>query len=414
MEGGDWVMAMYQYEAIDRFGKTIRAEITATDAGRAIERLQREQISIIRISEKRLRDGAGAHRFQLFGRVDDQSLAIFTRQFATLLKVGIPVTRSLATIAKHATQPLLSKTLHEIISDLGHGFGVARSFAKHPNVFSEVYLTMLRIGDGTGQLPDMLERMAEYQEKDFATKRHVQSAMYYPMFVVGVAILAVVSMLVFFVPSFSEIYKNMQLTLPLPTQILLGTVKLFTSPVGLLGVLGVAGLGVYFLANFLNTPVGRYKLDEFKLNMPVLGPGLRKATISRFCRSLATLVNAGVHIMDAFRVLEGIFDNEVIAQMLAEVQEGVRAGHTLSDELRIQPIMPRVVADMIAVGEQTGEVEALLTRLADMYDIEATHALDTMLALMEPLIIAGLALVVGFIMVAIFLPLYGVINSLGV
>lgn len=404
-------MAVFHYEAIERAGKLTRGEVTAGSSADAVQKLQKRHLSIINIQEKKEGPFDWLKKFQ--HKVDDQTLAIFSRQFATLLRVGIPIARSIEAIARHITNKRLSDVLSNILVDLGQGFSVSKAFARYPDVFDEVYLAMVRIGDGAGILPEMLDKIASYQEKDYAIRRQIKAAMHYPIFIFSVSIIAVILMVAYFVPNFTAIYRDMKVALPIPTRILIGVVNIFSNPFAIIIILGaITGIGFLFY-NYIKTPLGRYHVDMLRMRIPVLGQAVVKAEIARFCRSLATLIAAGINILDALKILEGIFGNEVVKDMLYKVQLGLKAGDRLSDKLKEYSYMPRIVSDMISVGEKTGAMEELLNKLADVYDMEAKYSLESVISLVEPAVITFLAFVVGFIMLSIFLPLYGVILNLG-
>lgn len=404
-------MAVFQYEAIDRAGKVVRNQIIADSSAVAVQKLQKSQLSIINIQEKK--EGPFDWLKKFHHRVDDQTLAIFSREFATLLGVGIPLPRAIETISRHTINQRLSEVLSNILVDLDQGFSVSNVFARYTDVFDEVYIAMVRIGDGAGILPEMLEKIATYQEKDYAIRRQIWSAMHYPAFIFTVSMIAVILMVAYFVPNFTAIYRDMKVQLPLPTQILIGLVNFFSNPFAIVITLGViAGIG-FLLYNYMKTPLGKYHIDLLRMRIPVLGQAVVKAEIARFCRSLATLVAAGINILDALKILEGVFGNEVVRDMLYKVQLGLKAGEHLSEKLKEYSYMPRIVSDMISVGEKTGAMEELLNKLADVYDMEAKYSLESVISLVEPAVITFLAFVVGFIMISIFLPLYGVILNLG-
>jgi len=406
-------MALFVYEAIDNNSKVIRDKIEAENVDLAVSKLHAANMTLKDIREfKESKATSFKFRFRP-SRVPDEIMALFSRQLATMLRVGVTLPSALDTMAQHMDNPRLSSIIHNIIMDVTGGVSLSKSLSKYPEAFSEVYVAMVKIGEGAGLLVDMIEKMADYQEKDLSTKKHIISALYYPAFVLAVSIIGVIAMIIYFVPTFTNMYQQMNMKLPGVTKMLVGLVGIFQNPPLAMGVLGGGVILAFFFYSYVKTPVGRYHLDEFKLTFPVIGAVINKVLMARFCRSLAALHGAGLNLISAFKIMEGLFGNVVLTEIIMDCEEGLREGTFVSERLMGKKFIPRSLADMIAIGEQTGDLQMLLDKLASMYEMEARFATNAAVTLIEPLIIVFLAFMVGFIMLAIFLPLYGLIMNLG-
>jgi type IV pilus assembly protein PilC len=407
------MMAEFVYEAIDQRGKIIRDKIEAENVDSAVSKLHAANMTLKDIHEFR-ESKARTLKFKLAPlKIPDETMALFSRQLATLLRVGVTLPSALDTLARHMDNARLSTIIYNVIVDVTGGYALSKSLAKYPEAFSEVYVAMIKIGEGAGLLADMIEKMAEYQEKDLATKKHIISALYYPAFVLITSIVGVIAMIIYFVPTFTNMYQQMNMKLPAATKLLIALSQVFQNPPLGLGILAGAAVMSFFIYSYVNTPVGRYHLDQLKLTFPIIGPVLNKVLMARFCRSLAALHGAGLNLINALKIMEGLFGNVVITEIIVDCEEGLREGTYVSERLMGRRFVPRSLVDMMAVGEQTGDLQKLLDKLASMLEMEARFATNAAVTLIEPLVIIFLAFMVGFIMLAIFLPLYGLIMNLG-
>ncbi|MFH0801176.1 MAG: type II secretion system F family protein [bacterium] len=405
-------MAVYVYKAIDRQGNIVFSEVTAENVAFAVRKIQRGDRRIISITEKKTPIWEWLQDRLSSGKIDDQSLAVFTRQLATMIKVGIPFSRALKTLYADNPNKRLQDVVKHIDFDIQQGLTVANAFAKHDKVFSEVYISMLRVGQSTGMLPDVLARLATYVEKDVETQHHVKAALTYPVFIFIMAIGAVVAMMIFFVPQFLGIYTQMGMALPLPTKILIGITKMWTNPLLLMGMLSSIGFVLFLITSYIKTPAGKYQFDELMLMIPVVGQLNICVIVARFCRSLETMYITGLPMVQSLEIAEGIVGNEVFKEVVKSARDAVKEGSYLSSYFKGQKYIPRIVGDMIYIGEHTGELNILLNKLANMYEVEVQYAMESVLAMFEPLLIAFLSVAIGFIVISIFLPLYGIIGSL--
>jgi type IV pilus assembly protein PilC len=405
-------MAVYVYKAVDRQGNIVFSEVSAENVAFAVRKIQRSDRRIISITEKKTPIWEWLEDKLTSSKIDDQSLAVFTRQLSTMLKVGIPFSRALKTLYADNPNKRLRDIVKHIDFDIQQGLTVANAFAKHEKIFSDVYISMLRVGQSTGMLPDTLSRVATYLEKDVETKHHVKAALTYPVFIFVMAIAAVMVMMIFFVPQFLSVYTQMNMALPLPTRILIAITKLWTNPLLLMGMLSSIAFLVFLITSYIKTPAGKYQFDELKLMIPIIGQLNTSVIVARFCRSLETMYVTGLPMVQSLEIAEGIVGNEVFKEVVKSARDAVKEGSYLSNFFKGQKYIPRVMADMLYIGEHTGELNVLLNKLAHMYEVEVMYAMESVLAMFEPILIAFMSIAIGFIVISIFLPLYGIIGSL--
>lgn len=405
-------MPIFSYKAVDREGRVVRGEIEATDSVHVVEEIHKLHLAPIGVQQKQEAFWDKVRTYLPFGIVDLGSLTMFSRQWEAMIRAGVPFNQILHSLSDKMENRALAKVLQSIDRDIQGGMTLAAAFGRHPRVFSEIYCAMLRIGQSTGTLADVLDQLNSSMEKEVRTNRAIKAALTYPAVVFAVAILAVLSLMVVFVPSFMQIYSSMHITLPLPTRILIGIVNLGGNPFFILIAFAVLVFGVGNLLLYLRTPLGRYHFDLFKLKIPFLGRLMQTLTLARFFRYLGIMYHTGISFVNSLQMSKGIVQNQVYREMLEEAEEAVVRGETLSRHFAQYDIVPPTVVDMLYIGEQTGEFTKLMNKLADMYELEVQSALDNLLSLLEPIMIASLSVIVGFVVIASFLPLYGIIGSL--
>jgi type IV pilus assembly protein PilC len=342
------------------------------------------------------------------GRVKLKDLAVFSRQFATMINSGLSLLRALTILGEQTGNKRLAEIVTQVRAEVEKGSSLSAAMAKHPKAFNRLYISMVRAGEVGGFLDQVLVKVAETFEKEVELRGKIRSAMTYPVVVFVMVLLIVGGMLIFIVPTFKNLYTSLGGTLPLPTRLLIGVsdaMKRFF-PLVLLAVIGL----VIAYRRWRATPAGRYRLDQFKLKVKVFGPLFHKSALSRFSRTLATLIRAGVPILQALEIVADTVNNGVISRAIHDVQDSVREGESLATPLAKHPTFPAMVVQMMAVGEETGALDTMLSKVADFYDQEVEAAVASLTSLIEPLLIAVMGAAVGGMVVALYMPLFNIIN----
>jgi type IV pilus assembly protein PilC len=341
--------------------------------------------------------------------VRTRDIVIFTRQFATMINAGLPLVQSLDILARQTENPALGEVTRQVVFDVESGHTLADAFSKHPKAFTELYVNMVAAGEAGGILDTILMRLATFLEKSDALIRKVKGAMVYPAVIMSVAAIAVAVLLVFVIPTFQKMFASVGMELPLPTRIVIGMSN------GLINywwvMLGVIALLIYAIRNYYKTPDGRKRIDQMMLNAPVIGDLLRKSAVSRFTRTLGTLISSGVSILDGLEITAKTAGNRVIHDAVMESRNSIAGGETIASPLEKSKVFPPMVISMIAVGEQTGGLDEMLSKIADFYDEEVDVAVSALLSLMEPMMIVILGVIVGGMVVAMYLPIFDMMNA---
>jgi type IV pilus assembly protein PilC len=351
------------------------------------------------------------------GSVKPKNLTIFTRQLATLIDSGLPLLRSLTVLEKQEPNPTLRATVGILAENVQGGSTFSESLAQHPKIFNKLYVNMVKAGELGGVLEIVLNRLAEYQEKAQKLKNKIVSAMVYPVIVMFIAVAILVFLMIFIVPKFKEMFTSTDQELPLISKIVFGTSEFFLArPLFVPNVffLFVVFAIVVVLFNLWgNTKGGRSTIDQLKLRMPILGDIQRKSAVSRFSRTLGTLVTSGVPILQALNITRDTAGNVVISSAIEKVHEAVKEGETIVTPLQASGVFPNMVISMVDVGEETGQLPEMLLKVADVYDDEVDNAVTALTSILEPIMIVILALIVGSVVFALFLPLIKMISTMG-
>ena len=340
--------------------------------------------------------------------ISTRDIAIFTRQFATMINSGLPLVQALDILAEQTENKALKDVTHAVVYDVESGQTLADALRKHPKAFSDLYVNMVAAGEAGGILDTILLRLATFMEKNDALVRRVKGAMIYPAVIFSVMAIAVVILLLFVIPVFATMFASMGGVLPLPTRIVMG-MSSFLQHYWWMLILGVVAI-VWATRRYYKTPSGRLNLDKFMLAMPILGDVLRKSAVSRFTRTLGTLIASGVSILDGLEITAKTAGNRVIHDAVMESRNSIAGGETIAAPLQKSKVFPPMVISMIAVGEQTGGLDEMLSKIADFYDEEVDAAVGNLLAAMEPLMIVLLGGVVGGMIIAMYLPIFSIIN----
>ena len=420
-------MNSYAYEAVDAAGASSAGVLEVASQSEAVRRIkemglfplrvaQRQQSRLQRIMVKsRSQARFGGFSMTLFGSsVKPAALTVLTRQIATLVDAGLPLLRGLRILAQQETNHTLKRILGEIGEQIEAGSQFSEAVAAHPKVFNRLYVNMVRAGELGGAMEVTLRRLAEFMEKAQKIKGKVKAAMFYPAAVMSVATAIMGLMLVFVIPRFKEVFSGLTGGAPLPAfTTLVLNISDFTRHHFVVALLTLVGLGVMLILG-LRTKMGRLAFDQFKLKAPIFGPVFRKTAISRFARTLGTLLNSGVPVLQALTIVRETAGNFVVGNLISRVHDGVKEGETITAPLRSSSIFPPMIVGMVDIGEQTGALPDMLLKIADGCDDEVDNAVSAMMSLLEPIMIVFLAIVVGSIVIAMFLPIIGIITGPGI
>lgn len=397
-------MPTFKYVSKDWDSKSVVGKIVADDEGKVIEELRKRNLTIISIDLVK----ESAVRKAAFGtaKVKEDDLVIFSRQLSTMIDSGIPILQALDALQEQITHPGFKSVVVAVRDDIQMGGSLSASFAKHPRAFDTLFVNMVKVGETGGVLSQILDRIASYLEKSLRLKRKVQSAMIYPAVVVTMAALITVLLLVKVVPTFAGIYTSFNKELPGMTQALINLSNLMQH--NLLGL--IAGIVIFgFLLNrAYQTDTGRLYIDSFVLKMPIFGDIIRKVAIARFSRTLSILLQTGVPILESFDIVGKSSGNRVIEGVIETVKVNVAEGESIAAPLLKSGVFPPMVTRMISIGEKSGQLEKMLTKIADFYDDQVDTAVNGLTSIIEPLIIGVLGIVVGFIVIALFMPIISI------
>jgi type IV pilus assembly protein PilC len=398
----------YAYKVRDREGKMLGGTLEAENEEAVVSRLRQLGYAPISIEPEK---GAGLKtevRLPGTGRVKLKDLAVFSRQFATMINSGLSLLRALTILGEQTSNRRLGEVIVQVRAEVEKGTSLSAALARHPKVFNRLYISMVRAGEIGGFLDQVLVKVAETFEKEVALRGKIRSAMTYPVVVFIMVIGIVGAMLLFIVPTFESLYESLGGTLPLPTRMLMGASDLLRR-FFLLVLLAAVGV-VFAFRRWKATERGRYQWDRFKLKVKVFGPLFHKSALSRFSRTLATLIRSGVPILQALEIVGETVNNMVISRAVRDVQDSVREGESLATPLSKHAAFPAMVVQMMAVGEETGALDTMLSKVADFYDQEVEAAVASLTSMIEPILIAVMGAAVGGMVVALYLPLFNIIN----
>ena len=396
-------MPVFSYRGRGASGLTT-GEVEAPDRMAAVGELRSRAILVTKIEEK----AGGKTVVKLGGKVNDREMAIFTRQFSTMIDAGLPLVQCLNILADQSESKTLRAVTANVARQVEAGSTLAESLRRHPRTFDDLFTNLVQVGEAGGILDVVLQRLSVYIEKAAALKRKVKAAMVYPSTIIGVAFLIVIFMLTFVIPTFATMFKNLGADLPLPTQIVLWMSD-FVRGYIIFIILGVMG-AVYLLRRYYRTENGKSTIDALLLKLPVFGTLIRKVAVARFTRTFGTLVSSGVPILEGLRITARTAGNKVVERAVMQCRAAVTAGKTLAEPLKSSGVFPPMVTQMIAVGEQTGALDAMLNKIADFYDDEVDTAVGALTALLEPLMIVILGVIIGGLVVAMYLPIFRLVT----
>jgi type IV pilus assembly protein PilC len=397
-------MPMYEYTARNSTGQIQKGQLEAQSTDEVNAHLRKNRMMLVSV-----RQAPKAISFGGPGRIKTRDIVIFTRQFATMINAGLPLVQSLTILAQQTENKALKDVTKAVVYDVESGNTLADAFAKHPKAFTDLYVNMVAAGEAGGILDTILLRLATFLEKNDALVRKVKGAMVYPGVIMAVAGIAIAVLLVFVIPTFSEMFASAGMELPLPTRVV---IALSDFLIGFWwAILAVIGVTVFAIRRYYATSGGRKQIDTMMLHAPVLGDLIRKSAVSRFTRTLGTLISSGVSILDGLEITAKTSGNRVVHDAVMESRQSIAGGETIAAPLERSKVFPPMVISMIAVGEQTGGLDEMLSKIADFYDEEVDVAVSALLSLMEPIMIVVLGVIVGGMVIAMYLPIFDMMNA---
>jgi type IV pilus assembly protein PilC len=395
-------MATFTYTARAFNGDLRTATIDASSRDDVIAQLRKQRLSVVKIDQD-------ASKKIGKGSIKTRDVVIFTRQFSTMINSGLPLVQALTILAEQTDNKALSEVTKKVVFDVESGNTVADALSKHPRAFTNLYVNMVAAGEAGGILDTILMRLATFLEKNDALVRKVKGAMIYPTVIMSVAAIAVVVLLIFVIPVFAGMFASGGMALPLPTRIVIGASGFLKAYWWVIGAAII--VGGYSFKKYYATSSGKLVIDRIMLRMPVLGDVLRKSAVSRFTRTLGTLISSGVSILEGLEITAKTAGNRVIQDAIMQSRSSIAGGDTIAQPLQKSKVFPPMVISMIAVGEQTGGLDEMLSKIADFYDEEVDAAVGNLLSLLEPIMIVFLGVVVGGMVVAMYLPIFDMVNA---
>ncbi|MCX7666868.1 MAG: type II secretion system F family protein [Gemmataceae bacterium] len=414
-------MPTYKFEALDTQGEEVKDSIEATNEEEAQQKIKQMGYFVTKLTQtasgggkkgkKKKKSGfKKSKKTFVIGGVSSKKLTLFTRQLSTLQDAGLPVLRSLRILEQQMKPSALKNALIDVTEDVESGSTLSEALAKHPKAFDRLYVNMVKAGEAGGALEVILQRLAEFKEKSQTLKRKVIGAMVYPAVVIMVAVLIVTGIMVFIIPKFEKVFKDFGLKLPDLTIFLMDTSKWFAN---YWWTLPLFPLGFYLLMKLIRlNKAGNYAIDRLILWLPIIGNLVEKTIVARTMRTLGTLVSSGVPILEALAIVRETATNAVFERMYQRVYESIREGDTIAEPLREARLVDDMVVNMVEVGEETGDLDTMLYKIADFYDEEVDTAVKSLISLLEPIMIVILGGVIGLIVIALFLPMLGLLEGL--
>jgi len=400
-------MATFVYNVRDRSGKIFSGSMEGDSREVVVTRLREMNYYITSVNEKK-KNLLLSTDITFLKRIKLRDMTIFYRQFATMVNAGLTLVSSLDILSEQVENASLAKIIKVIKADVEAGTTLAEAMSKKPQVFSELYISMIRAGEIGGVLDEILNKIADLMEKEFALRQKVKSAMSYPLFVAGAAVIMSIFMLAFILPQFVGVFKQFGGELPALTLFFVTLTVLFNK-FWYIFFLVFAGL-VFAIIAYIKTPNGKINFDKFKLGVPIFGEINRKTAVARFTRILGTLIKSGVPILEALTVSSNAIGNLVISESVLEAKTKIKEGQSISGPLKASGVFPPMVTQMIMVGEESGELEEMLINVAKFYDEEVDRAVERLTSIIEPVMMAFIALTVGTMIIAMYLPIFGMVN----
>ncbi|MEK6560377.1 MAG: type II secretion system F family protein [Nitrospirota bacterium] len=401
-------METYVWSGKTRDGKRQKGELAAKNKDEVISIMRKQNIMITSVTT---RSKKLSIKLPFGSKVGDKDIAVFTRQFATMIDAGLPLVQCLDILSKQADNKTFASAINEIRQDVEAGSTYADALKKHPAVFGDLYVNMVAAGELGGILDTILNRLSKYIEKNIRLKRQVKAALFYPATIVAVAFIVIVVLLVYVIPIFAKMFTDFGGTLPAPTRMVIGASNFMRS--NILIIIGIIVAAIFGARKYYKTQNGRLVVDNIVLKMPVFGMLARKISVANFTRTLGTLISSGVPILDGLEIVAKTSGNKVVENAIYATRQSISEGKTLSEPLETTKVFPPMVVQMIAVGETTGALDAMLSKIADFYDEEVDSTVGILTSLLEPILMIFLGIVIGFIVVAMYLPIFKMAGTIG-
>lgn len=405
-------MATFTYVGKTRQGAVKKGDLTAKTREEAAEQLRKQNIVVSSLQEKAA-EGI-LQRLNMGGGVSDKDIVVFTRQFATMINAGLPLIQCLEILSTQSENKVFGKAIGEIKVDVESGSTLADALKKHPKMFDELYVNLVHAGEVGGLLDTILGRLAKHIEKAMKLKSQIKGAMVYPSAILGVAVIVITVLMVFVIPIFAKMFLEMSggtVGLPTPTQLVIDASNFMKNNILYL-LTGAAALG-YGIKRYYATPKGRLVMDRLFLRVPVMGDLIRKASVAKFTRTLGTLITSGVPILDGLTITSKTSGNKVVEGAILMARQSISEGKTVAEPLSKGGVFPNMVTHMISVGEATGALDAMLGKIADFYDDEVDAAVAALTAMLEPMMMVFLGTIIGFIVIAMYLPIFKMAAAIG-
>lgn len=402
-------MATFNYMAKSGNGKVSVGKIDATDKNMAVSLLKNKGMYLLEISELSILDRNV--NLRTGKKISAKDLALFCRQFYTMIDAGVTVIGSLDLLRRQTENRKLARVLGNVYEDVQKGMALSEAMGLHKNEFPNIVISMIEIGEISGNLDVVLDRLSIYLEKDNKVRQKIKTSMVYPKVICAIAIVAVIFMMTFVVPNFINMFKTMGSTLPLPTRILISISNLFKNIWFILGSAIAIPVLIFSFKKYTKTENGKYLYDKITLDIPVVGKYMKKIIASRFSRSLSLLLKTGVPIIQSLEVVGNLLNNEVVNRKMVKVKEDIKRGSGLAEPLEAVGIFPLMVTHMISIGEEAGSLDSIVDKVADFYDDELEASIVKLLAILEPLMIVAIALIIGGIVIAMILPMFSIYKN---
>jgi type IV pilus assembly protein PilC len=405
-------MGTYEYVARTGQGVVKKGELGAKSRNEAMEQLKKQRLTVTSLKEKAA--GPAWWDIALGSGVSDKDIVVFTRQFGTMINAGLPLIQCLEILSTQSENKHFGKTVGEVRFDVEAGTTLADGLRKHPKVFDELYVNMVQAGEASGQLDTILTRLAKHIEKAMKLKNQIKGAMIYPAAIVAVAVIVITVLMIWVIPVFARMFAEMsggKAGLPGPTQLVIDLSNFMQANIV---YMAVAALGVmYAIKRYYGTEKGRLVLDKAMLKTPVFGDLLRKASVAKFTRTLGTLISSGVPILDGLAITSRTAGNKIVELAILDARQSISEGKTVAAPLEKSQVFPPMVTHMISVGETTGALDAMLSKIADFYDDEVDVAVAALTSLLEPVMMVFLGTIIGFIVIAMYLPIFKMASVIG-
>lgn len=404
-------MATFAYIGRSKSGAVKKGELVAKSREEAVEQLRKQSVVVTSLEEKTAKEG---FRLSFGSGVSEKDLVVFTRQFGTMINAGLPLIQCLEILSTQSENAVLRKSVGEIKVQVEGGSTFSDALRKHPKIFDDLYVNMVHAGEVGGLLDTILARLSKHIEKAMKLKGQIKSAMVYPAAIVGIAAIVITVLMIWVIPVFEKMFKEMsggKMALPGPTQLVIDMSNFVQSYWFI--ILGVMVGSVVAIKKYYATPQGRLAIDKFILKLPVFGDLVRKASVAKFTRTLGTLLASGVPLLEALTICAKTSGNKVVEGALLDAKVSISGGKTIAEPLAKSGTFPKMVTHMISVGESTGALDSMLGKIADFYEDEVDEAVGNLTALLEPMMMVFLGTTVGFIVVAMYLPIFTMASAIG-